>query len=91
MKEAVKTKNGLIFPITANTFRLNWERIKKKTGINDLHFHDLRHEAISRLFEMGLTVPEVAMISGHKDMRMLLRYTHAIREAVLEKLAKVQK
>ena len=88
MKEAVKTKNGLIFPITANTFRLNWERIKKKAGINDLHFHDLRHEAISRFFEMGLTVPEVAMISGHKDTRMLLRYTHAVREAVLQNLQK---
>jgi integrase len=91
MREQVKTENGFIFPITANAFRLNWERIKKKTGIDELHFHDLRHEAISRFFEMGLTVPEVAMISGHKDMRMLLRYTHAIREAVLEKLAKVQK
>jgi hypothetical protein len=41
-----------------------------------LQFHDLRHEAISRFFEMGLSVPEVALISGHRDMRMLFRYTH---------------
>ena len=52
----------------------------------DLHFHDLRHEAISRLFERGLSVPEVAHISGHKDARMLFRYSHAVRERVLEKL-----
>lgn len=47
------------------------------SGINDLHFHDLRHEAISRMFEIGLTVPEVAAISGHGDFRMLARYAHA--------------
>jgi len=75
-----------LFPMTANAFRLSWERLKRRTGINDLHFHDLRHEAISRFFELGLTVPEVAMISGHRDMRMLLRYSHALRERVLEKL-----
>ena len=42
----------------------------------DLHFHDLRHEAISRLFERGFSVPQVAAISGHEDFRMLARYTH---------------
>jgi integrase len=59
----------------------------KGTGIEDLHFHDLRHEAISRFFEMGLTVPEVASISGHRDTRMLLRYAHADRGRILEKFA----
>ncbi len=43
-------------------------------GNMDLHFHDLRHEAISRLFERGLSVPEVGPISGHRDYRMLFRY-----------------
>jgi len=75
-----------LFPMTANAFRLSWERLKRRTGINDLHFHDLRHEAISRFFELGLTVPEVALISGHRDMRMLLRYSHGLRDRVLEKL-----
>ena len=42
----------------------------------ELHFHDLRHEAINRFFERGLSLPEVALISGHRDHRMLLRYTH---------------
>ena len=44
--------------------------------IKDLRFHGLRHEVISRFFEMGMTVPKVALISGHKDVRQLLRYTH---------------
>jgi integrase len=76
-----------LFPMTGNAFRLAWERVKGRAGITDLHFHDLRHEAISRLFERGLTVPEVALISGHRDMRMLFRYSHPTRERVLEKLA----
>ena len=47
------------------------------SDLKDLHFHDLRHEAISRMFELGLTVPEVAAVSGHSDFRMLARYAHA--------------
>ena len=65
-----------VFPISANCVRLAWERTRKKTGISDLRFHDLRHEAVSRFFEMGMSVPEVALISGHKDVRQLFRYTH---------------
>jgi integrase len=53
-----------------------WERARNRAGLHDFHFHDLRHEAISRLCEMGLTLPEVALISGHKDPRMLFRYVN---------------
>ena len=53
-----------------------WERTRYKAGISDLRFHDLIHEAVSQFFEMGMSVPEVALISGHKDVRQLLRYTH---------------
>ena len=60
--------------------------MKRRAGIEDLHFHDLRHEAISRFFEKGLSVPEVALISGHRDLRMLLRYTHPMSEGILKKL-----
>ena len=65
-----------VFPISANCVRLAWERTRNKAGISDLRFHDLRHEAVSRFFEMGMSVPEVALISGHKDVRQLFRYTH---------------
>lgn len=81
-----KESDGRIFPLTANAFRLAWERVRRRAGIVDLHFHDLRHEAISRFFERGLTAPEVALISGHRDMRMLFRYAHATRETILQKL-----
>ena len=76
-----------IFPMTANAFRLAWERLRARAGLLDLRFHDLRHEAISRFFEMGLSVPEVALISGHRDPRMLFRYTHPLRETILKKLS----
>ena len=62
-----------VFSITGNALRLAWELVKKRAGIEDLRFHDLRHEAISRFFEKGLSVPEVASISGHRDLRMLQR------------------
>ena len=64
------------FPVTDNAFRLAWDRLRSRADLGDLRFHDLRHEAISRFFEMGLSMPEVALISGHKDPRMLFRYTH---------------
>lgn len=45
-------------------------------GIKDLHFHDLRHEGISRLFEMAQTIPQVASVSGHRSWQSLKRYTN---------------
>jgi integrase len=58
------------------------------TGIEDLRFHDLRHEATSRLFERGLGIQEVAAITGHKTWAMLRRYTHPRAEDLVAKLAK---
>jgi integrase len=74
------------FQMSEPKFRYRWEALLIVTGIEDLHFHDLRHEAISRFFEIGLSVPEVALISGHRDPRMLFRYTHLRAEDVVEKL-----
>jgi integrase len=82
----VSKKEGRVFPISANAFRLAWERLRVRAGVTDLHFHDLRHEAISRFFEKGLNVPEVALISGHRDPRMLFRYTHPKPQAIIKKL-----
>ena len=74
------------FPINDNAFRLAWDRLKRRAGLRDLRFHDMRHEAISRFFEQGLNIAEVALISGHKDPRMLFRYTHLKAKDVLKKL-----
>jgi integrase len=84
----VRRTNGedRVFPITPNAVRLAWERLKERAGVEDLRFHDLRHEAISRFFEHGLSIPEVSAISGHKDTRMLLRYTHLKAENLAVKL-----
>jgi len=79
--------SGKIFKISANAMRLAWDRTIRKIGIKNLRFHDLRHEAISSFFEMGLSVPEVAMISGHKDIRMLFRYTHLRAYDIAKKLS----
>ena len=80
-------QTAVVFPILANAFRLAWQRIKQRAGVEELRFHDLRHEAISRFFEMGLSVPEVALISGHRDPRMLFRYNHPMREQISRKLS----
>jgi integrase len=83
---SLEATNGRFFPMTGNGFRLAWERLRRRAGIEGLHFHDLRHEAISRFFEMGLSVPEVALISGHRDVRMLFRYAHPVRQGILAKM-----
>lgn len=70
------SRRGRVFPLTVEAFKQAWQRARNRAGLHDLHFHDLRHEAISRLCEMGLTLPEVALISGHKDPRMLFRYVN---------------
>ncbi|KAF3998521.1 tyrosine-type recombinase/integrase [Glaciimonas immobilis] len=71
-------------------FKKIWGDIKKSLGFVDLHFHDLRHEAVSRLVEAGLSDQEVASISGHKSMQMLRRYTHLRAEDLVKKLDRLQ-
>lgn len=78
-----------VFAVSANALKLSWARLVKRANIADLHFHDLRHEAISRFFELGLTLPEVSSISGHRDIRMLLRYAHAERQNIFAKMDKI--
>ncbi|WP_230534366.1 tyrosine-type recombinase/integrase [Microvirga roseola] len=91
--KAIRTLNELphghdrVFPAKATAVRQAWDRLIQRSGLSNLRFHDLRHEAVSRFFEAGLNVPEVALISGHRDPRMLFRYTHPRAEAVAEKLA----
>jgi integrase len=84
--KTIPRTNERVFPLTGNSIRLAWERLKRRVGIENLRFHDLRHEAISRFFERGLSVPEVALISGHNDLRMLYRYTHLRADDIAKKL-----
>ena len=74
------------FPITPNGCRLAWDRLRSSAGLADLRFHDFRHKDISRFFELGLNITEVAVISGHKDPRMLFRYTHLRAAELVDRL-----
>ncbi len=65
-----------IFPYNAESISASWTRACKFLGIEDLHFHDLRHEGVSRLFEMDWDIPRVASVSGHRDWNSMRRYTH---------------
>lgn len=80
-----KGDDGKIFTYTSNGFKSAWRTAVKKLNIDDLHFHDLRHEAISRFYELGtLTDLEISTISGHKSLAMLKRYAH-IKSSYLAK------
>lgn len=72
-------------------FWKTWQHIRRQLGLQDLHFHDLRHEAVSRLVELGLSDQEVAAISGHKSMQMLRRYTHLRAEDLVGRLDRVMR
>lgn len=67
---------GRVFPHNSRSVGTAFRRACRTLKIDDLHFHDLRHEATSRLFEAGLTIEKVALVTGHKDWKMLRRYTH---------------
>lgn len=85
--ESLPRTDERVFPITAVALRHAWDRLCARAAIRDLRIHDLRHEAISRFAEMGLNMPELALISGHRDYRMLQRYTHLRPTDLARKLA----
>ncbi|GAB3384124.1 tyrosine-type recombinase/integrase [Azotobacter armeniacus] len=64
-----------IFPYNGDSISASWTRACKFLQIEDLHFHDLRHEGVSRLFEMDWDIPRVASVSGHRNWNSLRRYT----------------
>lgn len=74
--------------LTPNALKVAFfKRVIPASGIQDLHFHDLRHEAISRLAESGqFQLIELQTISGHRDTRMLLRYAHLCCGKIAEKM-----
>ena len=86
LKQLPRAIKGKVFPLNKTTVRSLWERTCKETNIKGLRFHDLRHEATSRLFEKGLSIMEVASITGHKDIRMLRIYTHLQTNNLVKKL-----
>ena len=84
-----------VFDLSHETLRKAWKRICERAGFigeNDLHVHDLRHEAISRVAEIGSNTPggfsliDLQAFSGHRDVRMLLRYAHLCAQSLAKRL-----
>ncbi|MGS1076634.1 site-specific integrase [Pseudoxanthomonas beigongshangi] len=73
--ERQEREGALIFPYKADSVGAAFRRACIRLQINDLHFHDLRHEGTSRLFERGYQIHEVALVTGHRDWKSLKRYT----------------
>jgi len=85
---SLSSSDGMkVFAQHRGTIRVAFGAALKRSGVgSDLRFHDLRHEAVTRLFEKGLNPIEVGMISGHRSMSMLQRYTHMRPEGLLARL-----
>ncbi len=71
-----------IFHYSSKSASTAFTRACAELKIDDLHFHDLRHEGTSRLFEAGFSIQQVALVTGHKDWKMLRRYTHLRPESL---------
>lgn len=74
--ESMPEGRAEIFPYNSASVSTAWTKACKFLGIGDLRFHDLRHDGVSRLFEMDWDIPRVAGVSGHRDWNSLRRYTH---------------
>ena len=93
-KRAVELLEGLPTPIDGGRFfHLKLDSVSnyfalacEAANIKDLRLHDMRHEATSRLFERGLSMMEIASITGHTTLSMLKRYTHLCPNDLAEKL-----
>lgn len=85
--KAQRAAQGPVFPgVTRDAVKLAFKRARARAGLVDFRFHDTRHEATSRLFELGLNPVEVATITGHKTPSMLARYTHLRAKDLVKKL-----
>lgn len=76
LKALPRSVSGDVLATTAEGIKQTFERARKRANLEHVNFHDLRHEAVSRLFERGWNVMEVAAVSGHKDLQSLKRYTN---------------
>lgn len=78
--------DGSVFSLAAHSVTQYFVRACKEAKVENLHFHDLRHEGTSRFFEKGLALMEVATITGHRTLSNLRRYTHLCPDRLAEKL-----
>lgn len=81
-RELRTNQDPRIFPFNHRSAGTAFTRACRELKIENLHFHDLRHEGTSRLFEVGFAIQQVALVTGHKDWKMLRRYTHLKPESL---------
>lgn len=85
--EAMPRTAERVFPYCDAWVSRRFHQAANVAGLEDLRFHDLRHEATSRLFELGrFTMLEISLITGHKTLAMLKRYTHLTAAQLAAKL-----
>lgn len=89
LKALPRSLDGLVFPVTIETLKQAYERAVARAGIHDFTFHDLRHDALTRLAKLGLNVLELRAISGHTTANMLQRYVSIDAGDLAGKLAAV--
>ena len=82
----IRPDHGRVLDTTAEGLKQAFERARVKVGLDHFNFHDLRHEATSRLFERGWGIMEVAHVTGHQDIQMLKRYTNLRASDLARKL-----
>ena len=80
------TNNYKVFPLKANTVSMGFIKAVRRSKVEDFHFHDLRHMALTKLSNKFTNVLELAAISGHKELKMLQRYVHFKAEDLALKL-----
>jgi len=78
--------DGRVFPLNKGTVSVLFLRATRRAKIEDIHFHDLRHIALTRMSSKISNVLELAAISGHRELKMLQRYTHIKAEDLVQKL-----
>ncbi len=89
--EQATWRSGKVLRCTQGSVRAASDRAKKKAGLPaDFCFHKLRHEGISRLWELGLNEVEISSMSGHKDWRMIRRYSHVQSTTLADKLKRIE-
>ena len=87
LNNLTRTTTGVVLPVERLTLYHAFIAACRRAGIDNYTFHDLRHEALSRLAERGdFSVLELAEVSGHKTLQMLKRYTHLNAERLAKKL-----
>lgn len=82
VKRQPESPDGRIFPVHPQTVSKYFKESCRALSIPDLHFHDMRHEGTSRLFEQGKEIQQVAMVTGHKSWAHLKRYTNLKPESM---------